>query len=282
MDQSVRDAPLDGAGSISAGISHAFQYRRCTSARRGTGHRSEYRRRHRAARQAHVDVRRARAEGRAAPALPASTSRILQATSVVPRWTSSRRGRSAERGETVVFDGDRLVGQHPTRPGSSRYCARLPGAATDKGRRRGAGGRGSGGRHAGAELGAGVAGDTDVETARARGSQRPRTRLARTRAAPESRTRLSARLPAARRCHRCHAGRACPRVPGTAGPAGLLRRLSRSRDRLRPDRDPAADGHTLAPLPHAVGATMVALQAADAMELSSRPPDRERIARARR
>lgn len=181
---------------------------------------------------------------------------------------------------TVVFDSDRLVGHNTDTTGFQEAFRRgLPGAATDLVVVVGAGGAGAAVAHAVLELGAGELAITDVETARARELVAAlERRFGEGRARAGEPDALERWLPAADGViHATPVGMSA--YPGTAVPAALLRpglwvaEIVYIPIETRLLADARSRGcRTLS------GAAMVALQAADAMELFvGVRPDRERM-----
>ena len=181
---------------------------------------------------------------------------------------------------TVVFDGDRMAGHNTDTTGFQEAFRRgLPSVAMDRVVVLGAGGAGAAVAHAMLGLGASELAIADVESARAEelaGALRRRFGSGRARAGdPDALRRW---LPAADGLiHATPTG--MPAYPGTAVPAALLRPKLWVADvvyvpvETRLLADARARGcRTLS------GAAMVALQAADAMELfADVRPDRERM-----
>jgi shikimate dehydrogenase len=181
---------------------------------------------------------------------------------------------------TVVFDGDRLVGHNTDTTGFQEAFRRgLPGAATGRVVVVGAGGAGAAVAHAVLGLGAGEIAIADVEINRARElAAALERRFGDGRARAGEPAALERWLPAADGLvHATPTG--MPAYPGTAVPASLLRpglwvaEIVYVPIETRLLSDARARGcRTLS------GAAMVALQAADAMELfAGVRPDRERM-----
>jgi shikimate dehydrogenase len=181
---------------------------------------------------------------------------------------------------TVVFDGDRLVGHNTDTTGFQEAFRRgLPGAATERVVVVGAGGAGAAVAHAVLGLGAGELTVIDIEIERANelvGALERRFGDGRARAGEPA--ALARRLSVADGViHATPIG--MPAYPGTAVPPALLRRelwvaeIVYMPIETRLLADARSRGcRTLS------GAAMVALQAADAMELfAGVQPDRERM-----
>ena len=181
---------------------------------------------------------------------------------------------------TIVFDGDRMVGHNTDTTGFQEAFRRgLPSVAIDRVVVLGAGGAGAAVAHAMLGLGAGELGIADVEAARAEElAEALRRRFGDGRARAGDPDALRRWLPAADGLiHATPTG--MPAHPGTAVPIELLRPRLWVTDivyvpvETRLLADARARGcRTLS------GTGMVALQAADAMELfADVSPDRERM-----
>jgi shikimate dehydrogenase len=181
---------------------------------------------------------------------------------------------------TVVFDGDRMVGHNTDTTGFQEAFRRgLPTVALDRVVVLGAGGAGAAVAHAMLGLGAGELAIADVDAVRAEElAGALRRRFGRGRAQAGDPDALRRWLPAADGLiHATPTG--MPAYPGTAVPTGLLRPGLWVADivyvpvETRLLADARARGcRTLS------GTGMVALQAADAMELfAGVSPDRERM-----
>jgi shikimate dehydrogenase len=181
---------------------------------------------------------------------------------------------------TVVFDGDRMVGHNTDTTGFQQaFRGGLPSVATDRVVVLGAGGAGAAVAHAMLGLGAGEVAIADVEESRAGElADALERRFGSGRARAGAPNALERWLPAADGLvHATPTG--MPAYPGTAVPAALLRPALWVAEvvyvpvetRLLADAQ-ARGCRTLS------GAAMVALQAADAMELfADVRPDRERM-----
>ena len=181
---------------------------------------------------------------------------------------------------TVVFDGDTLVGHNTDTTGFQAAFRRgLEGVALDRVVVLGAGGAGAAVAHAVLDLGAGELAIVDVDAARAAElAEALRRRFGAGRARPGDPSSLPSRLQRADGLiHATPTG--MPAYPGTAVPADLLRPSLWVAEvvyvpiETRLLADARARGcRTLS------GGAMVALQAADAMELfAGVRPDRERM-----